>query len=268
VPREKVTAKTVKAGERAPARRQKPAAPDQDGRSATAPTASNGARSTAVPGLGHRLRAQRLAAHMSLRQLARTLDVSASFVSQIENGRSQPSVATLYQICQVLDVSVDELFDAATEESTKTSRAPRASQKVPVAVPVDTESSKPSVAVSANASSPVVSIGERARLVLDSGVTWEKLSVSGEAAVDFMFVRYEAGGSSTPDGFVTRHTGMEYGYVLSGILEVTLGFENYTVGPQQSISFDSATPHRLANHGDTPVEAIWFVHGRRANHEH
>jgi mannose-6-phosphate isomerase-like protein (cupin superfamily) len=78
--------------------------------------------------------------------------------------------------------------------------------------------------------------------------------------VDFMFVRYEAGGSSGPHGLVTRHKGMEYGYIISGTLEVTLGFETFVVGPRQSISFDSSTPHRLVNKGKEPVDAVWFVH--------
>jgi hypothetical protein len=31
------------------------------------------------------------------------------------------------------------------------------------------------------------------------------------------------------------------------------------------VSLDSTTPHRLANAGDVPVHAIWFVLGRDAS---
>ena len=54
-------------------------------------------------------------------ELARQLSVSPSFLSQMENGKSQPSVATLYSIAQVLGVSIDELFhtdDASSGEAT------------------------------------------------------------------------------------------------------------------------------------------------------
>src|SRR5215210_1394599 len=61
--------------------------------------------------LGSRLRQARLDADMTLRELARTLGVSPSFVSQLENGKSQPSVATLYSLAQLLGVSIDRLFD-------------------------------------------------------------------------------------------------------------------------------------------------------------
>ena len=61
--------------------------------------------------LGSRLKNIRLKAGLTLRELARQADVSPSFVSQIENGKSQPSVATLYVFAQLLNVSIDELFD-------------------------------------------------------------------------------------------------------------------------------------------------------------
>jgi quercetin dioxygenase-like cupin family protein len=62
-----------------------------------------------------------------------------------------------------------------------------------------------------------------------------------------------------------RHSGREYGYVLSGRLHVTIGFETHELGPGDSISFDSTMPHRLFNSDDEPAEAIWFVVGRRGD---
>src|SRR4051812_13346186 len=61
--------------------------------------------------LGSRLRQARLQANLSLREVARQLAVSASFVSQLENGKSQPSVATLYSLARLLGGSIDRLFD-------------------------------------------------------------------------------------------------------------------------------------------------------------
>lgn len=80
----------------------------------------SGAAPTRTPGvapvaqLGSRLRAARLAAGLTLRELARQLQVSPSFVSQLENGKSQPSVATLYSLSQLLEVSIDVLFEPDT----------------------------------------------------------------------------------------------------------------------------------------------------------
>lgn len=64
----------------------------------------------AFPGVGSGVRSHRRAKGLSLRELARQLGVSASFISQLEDGTSQPSVATLAAICDTLAVTFDELF--------------------------------------------------------------------------------------------------------------------------------------------------------------
>ncbi|GAA1214278.1 cupin domain-containing protein [Pseudonocardia alaniniphila] len=212
--------------------------------------------------MGERLRAQRLAAGLTLRQFARDLGVSASLVSQIENGKSRPSVDTLYAICSALDLSIDELFsNVGAREAprphhrTDTTRAGHPTHSFRSAL---AELDEPTQ----RAAGPVVQPGDRRQLVLDSGVTWDQLSAAHESDVDFLFVRYEVGGSSVHGEHLTRHSGIEYGYIISGTLDVSLGFEVYRIGPGDAISFDSSTPHRLTNNGDVPVEAIWFVHGR------
>jgi transcriptional regulator with XRE-family HTH domain/mannose-6-phosphate isomerase-like protein (cupin superfamily) len=226
-----------------------------------------------VAGVGAQLRERRQAAGLSLRQFAKILGVSASFISQLENGKSQPSVATLYQICSALGVTVDELF-AALGSSAAQPSSPATTSKAPPA-PVsrsDVRGLGSAALADGNATmdvtTPVVAPTQRRKLVLDSGVTWEQLSAIRETAVDFMFVRYDVGGSSTVDEQLIRHSGVEYGYVISGELVVTLGFDTYRVRAGEAISFDSTTPHRLHNVGKVPVEAIWFVHGRNASHEH
>jgi transcriptional regulator with XRE-family HTH domain/mannose-6-phosphate isomerase-like protein (cupin superfamily) len=240
-------------------------------------------RREAVMSVGAQLRESRRAAGLSLRQFARDLGVSPSFVSQIENGKSQPSVATLYTMCSKLNVSVDELFSRAgsAEPDAAPDAAPGAASGAGVPAPASGRraatgpGSRQGALAELNASSgrtaaagPVVTPGQRRRLVLDSGVTWEQLAPTREAAVDFLFVRYAVGGSSVANNELTRHSGVEYGYIISGTLEISLGFETYEVHAGESISFDSSTPHRLTNTGDVPVEAIWFVHGRNASHEH
>ncbi|HEX5406473.1 MAG TPA: XRE family transcriptional regulator [Pseudonocardiaceae bacterium] len=236
-------------------------------------SATNGSgRRESVASVGAQLRDRRLEVGLSLRQFARDLGVSPSFISQIENGKSQPSVATLYMICNALDLSIDELFNQSAPVEAVAVQPPVVA---PVATGVSrrrTETFHGALAKlndrTPDQENPVVTPAQRRRLVLDSGVTWEQLSSTHEAAVDFLFVRYDVGGSSVPDDKLTRHGGIEYGYVISGNLEITLGFDTYQVNAGESISFDSATPHRLTNRGDVPVEAIWFVHGRNPNHEH
>src|SRR3954451_14506007 len=67
---------------------------------------------TAMEGLGARLKELRRQAGLSLRELARQAEVSPSLVSQIENGKSRPSVSTLYTFARPLNVPVDAVFGA------------------------------------------------------------------------------------------------------------------------------------------------------------
>ncbi len=43
---------------------------------------------------------------------------------------------------------------------------------------------------------------------------------------------------------------------------MTVGFEDHVLGPGDSISFASTTPHRLRNDGPVEVRAIWVTLGR------
>ncbi|MBX6748178.1 MAG: cupin domain-containing protein [Micromonosporaceae bacterium] len=106
---------------------------------------------------------------------------------------------------------------------------------------------------------PVVTPEAREVLRLDSGVTWELLGQIPDTHVDFLRITYEPGGSSSGMGVLMRHSGTEWGHVLSGQLTLTLGFEQYVLNPGDSVSFDCSTPHSYANHGTEPAVGVWFV---------
>ena len=72
--------------------------------------------------LGASLRAERLRQGLSLRETARRLGISASALSQIETGKAQPSVSKLFDIVNLLGVSVDDLL-AESREPRPTFRA-------------------------------------------------------------------------------------------------------------------------------------------------
>jgi mannose-6-phosphate isomerase-like protein (cupin superfamily) len=90
------------------------------------------------------------------------------------------------------------------------------------------------------------------------------LTTTSEGDIEFLRVTYEVNGASSPESEFQRHGGHEWGHVLSGQLGVTIGFQEYELGPGDSVSIDSTTPHRFYNRGTEPVHAIWFVLGRRS----
>ena len=81
--------------------------------------------------------------------------------------------------------------------------------------------------------------------------------------VEFIEATYEPGGASGPDDTLVRHSGHEFGYVLSGTLRLVVGFDEFVLGPGDSITFPSSTPHRLSNDGAETARAVWVVRGRR-----
>lgn len=209
-----------------------------------------------IPPVGERIREERLRRGVSLRQLARDVGVSASLISQIENGRSRPSVSTLYAITQALGISVEDVFDTAAEAVAEVGAD---------AAPASPAARLPSVAEALAAAPTNLTLGPLIRpqareiLELDSGVTWQRLGRIAGAHVDFMLVTYTPGGSSSSTGQLMRHPGDEYGYLISGALVLTLGFDEYDVGPGDAVAFPSSTPHRYRNDGEVPAVGIWAV---------
>jgi transcriptional regulator with XRE-family HTH domain len=204
--------------------------------------------STEVPWLGQRLREERVRQGVSVRGLAREVGVSASMISQIETAKSQPSVSTLYAITTALGISIEELFNPPVE-------APL----VPAAVPAGPTVVDALQSIRGGRLGPLVRPDARRVLTLDSGVTWELLGELPHRAVDFLLVTYAPGGTSSSSGGLMRHPGSEYGFLTSGRLTLTLGFEEMPLRPGDSISFDSTTPHAYRNDGDEPAVGVWFV---------
>ncbi|QQM39447.1 helix-turn-helix domain-containing protein [Streptomyces liliifuscus] len=207
-----------------------------------------------VPPVGARIRQARTARGMSLRGLAREIGVSASLISQIETGKSQPSVSTLYAITTALSIPVESLFDAEGE----TARTPVSAV---VGAPPDTvlHALAAFAADPGRRIGPLVGSGEREVLELDSGVIWERLGHVPGADVDFLRVTYRPGGTSSSAGGLMRHPGTEYGYLTSGELVLTLGFEEHVIRPGDAVCFESTTPHRYRNDGSEPAVGVWFV---------
>jgi transcriptional regulator with XRE-family HTH domain len=188
-----------------------------------------------VVDLGASLRAERLRQGLSLRETARRLGISASALSQIETGKAHPSVGKLFDIVNLLNVSVDGLL-----------------------------AGEPAAARDGDGFVSLQRTGDHETLDLESGVRWRRLTAGSYPGVEFLHVGYSPGGSSTGDGTFMRHAGQEFGYVLSGRLTIHVGFDAHQLGPGDSISFPATTPHRLANDGDEAAVAIWCIVGRHA----
>jgi transcriptional regulator with XRE-family HTH domain len=206
-----------------------------------------------IASIGQQLREVRLALGMSVREMARRVDVSASFISQLELGKTMPSVGTLYSIASELGISLDDLMETAQSGDTAAADPPAPRAR---AVP-----SRRKVGPPTDHHSPVQRAARRQELHV-GGAIWGRLTADHDPANDFLHVAYQPGGESCPPTQMIHHRGFEYGFIVTGKLHVQVAFAHYDLAAGDSISFDSATPHRLSNPFDQESQSIWLVVGR------
>ena len=185
--------------------------------------------------IGRRLRELRAARGLSLRQLAKEIGASPSLLSQVENGKVTPSVDTLYVLARALAVPVASFFgDAAAAE--------------PVGI----------------GNAWLVRAGERQRITLQHGVTWENLLPHEESGLRFMEIHYPPGAHSGEQ--MLRHPGRDLFVVLEGELTFRIGFAEHRLSAGDSISFADFQPHQLRNDGSEAARAIICVIGDDEGH--
>lgn len=183
--------------------------------------------------LGQRIREARLARGMSLRETAARAGVSPSLLSQVETGKVQPSVTTLYAVVTCLDLSVDEILD----HQPGAGMLPESRSAHPVQRAAD---------------APTITMGD--------GVTWQGLAVMpGPDHVDGVLATYAPRAASSGREALTQHAGVEHGYVLRGELTLRLEAETYVLRAGDSFCFDSTRPHLYVNHTDSEAQGIWYI---------
>ncbi|MFE5793966.1 helix-turn-helix domain-containing protein [Streptomyces sp. NPDC056503] len=198
--------------------------------------------------IGRALREARKAQGISLRALAAETGISASLLSQVENGKSQPSVSTLYTLVSRLRISLDDLLGLDADESPEPS--PQQHDAEPAGA------NRAGLILQRAAENPV--------LTMDGGVRWERLASFDDGLVEALLVTYPGGASSSVEGTLMRHSGFEFAYLLEGSLTLALEFDRYRLGAGDSFCFDSTRPHMYVNQGREKARGLWYVVGRNA----
>lgn len=162
---------------------------------------------------------------MSLKELADAAGVSESFVSQIERGVANPSVASLRRLAEALDTSVGALFEGSTS----------------------------------NDAGFLVRKADRPKLVHPKR-GWEDTLISSRLAKRLQIIHssIEPGGG-TGDEPYTHDSDEECVIVLSGRLEVTVAGEAHLLEQGDSLTFESRLPHSNVNPGPERAEVMWVI---------
>jgi transcriptional regulator with XRE-family HTH domain len=155
--------------------------------------------------IGAQLRAARLAARMSMAEVAEQAGLTKGFVSKLERDLANVSVASLIRLCDALGVSVGSLFQAPTGE------------------------------VIRHGAYPPINFGGRK-------MTEYLLTPSGEKRVQAILSDIEPGGGSGSDPYALP-ADVEFVYVLAGQLQVTVAGEQVTLEQGDAFSFPAGTPH-------------------------
>jgi transcriptional regulator with XRE-family HTH domain len=192
--------------------------------------------------IGRRLAAHRAERGLRVAGLAREIGVTPSLISQIERGQSRPSVSTLFALAQALNVPVDAFFREPAAAS-----PPAAEDRVPPPGP-DRHPAEARY---------VVRQGNRATIDIEGGVRWERLTPETMPHLDFFELVYGPGAESNPTLY--SHPGTEMVLMLSGSLDISVGFDTYRLAPGDSMEFPSSLPHRYANPGGTEARAVTVI---------
>jgi len=169
--------------------------------------------------MGFKLHERRLELGFSLRELARRTDLTASFLSQVENNKTSVSLESLRRIAEALDVPLfyflDQEPEPVLESLTELTFNSHQSQEY----------------------SPVVHPNHRPRLYLPlSGVTYEKLIPDTGRKMEALCGRLAPGTANVARKL--RQPTEEFIYVLEGELLVELVSGTHILGSGATIYFD------------------------------
>ncbi len=171
--------------------------------------------------LGQRIRDVRQKKGMTLRETAIAADVSESFLSQVERGLANPSVASLRRIADAMNERVASFF---------VGEAP---------------------------SGMLVRVKDRRRLVHPMGMLEDYLLTPPTARrLQIIYCVVGPGEGSGQERY-THVADEECLVVLSGSLEVSTDAETYSLNSGDALLLDPKNPHGFYNAGREPATMLW-----------
>jgi transcriptional regulator with XRE-family HTH domain len=187
--------------------------------------------------LGAKLRAIRTSKGLSLQRLADLTDLSKGFVSQVESGAANPSIASLKRIADGLGISLVDLFDPASNGDSNGNEAGSADGSGEVRV------------VRRHRRKMLAWPGSTAKTYLLTPDLQRQLEVTLNV--------YQPGDESGAEGM--SHAGEECGLVREGCLEVTVGGKVFRLEEGDTISYPSHIPHRTRAIGEGVTRTVWII---------
>lgn len=176
--------------------------------------------------IGSTLKKIRLEKGLSIRDVANETGLSTGFISNVERGVNSPTVSSLAKICSALDTSLVDLFQKNGNPMDKV----------------------------------IVRKHERETLLnsRQSKTVYEILTACPQKMKP-VCITMEPGGDY--GGSPIGHEGDEFGIVLEGVMEVTIGNETYIMHEGDSVYILPFVPHKFRNAGKTRCVTLWVAMG-------
>lgn len=170
--------------------------------------------------VGPILRAKRKQQRLTLQDVATAADLTPSFISLVERGKTRASVPALLRICAALDIPLGALFD----------------------YPV----------------TPVVEAGHGATLEMGgSGITEYILTPAEEERFVVMQTILEPGGGSGGPYSLAAET--IFAFVVTGTLELIIDGTKQTLHQGDSTTFRATATHEWSNPSTRETEVLWTI---------
>ncbi len=176
--------------------------------------------------IGNRIKERREFLNISTNDLATSIDVSSSLISQIERNKAYPSILTLKKIADALQTTVGELIG---ENETLITN-------------------------------PLLSFKDR-KFVKENGNGTRLYLLSNhdpKKEIDPFLIEFEEGADSSKI-MTSTHPRQEFCYVLKGTLKVILNKKEYLLKKDDSFFFTSDQYHLFSNIGQEKAQLIWVV---------
>lgn len=176
--------------------------------------------------IGPKIAALRKAQGLSLLQLAASSDVSAAAIHKIERSGMVPTVTTLLKVAGALGVPVGYFV----------------AEEGPHPEPVHFTKDGTGRAVY----TPHVGLAL-------TGISGSYRQFQAAAAVTTMDPGADSGTK------MLKHPGEELVFVLSGRVQFTVGGQEFSMGPGDSLHFNGDVPHHWRNHSKKKAELLWVA---------
>ena len=171
--------------------------------------------------IGEKLRRLRLQRNLTQEEMADRCELSKGFISQVERDLASPSIATLTDMLECLGSNLTEFFSETGDEKPVFSQSD-------MFVKEDEET-------------------------LRGSITWLVPSAQ-KNAMEPILVELGEGGQTQE---MPPHEGEEFGYVLSGTVQLTVGGKRHRVRTGESFCLHPSAPHAILNVGKRPAKFLW-----------